>query len=319
MTAVKNLSLDQATALCTEWVPIGGQVYESATHLQEADFAAFRPHWEFDESFCADPGEVEDHRIYVRERGKERFGTPFPFPVTPEERQRFYRSAFNQALRAQNERLNEGASLAQAMEKFPGEIWRQEIDPCARSRVYAMMRDKATYTPRMDAFKAVHKQAVQDETERHKTGLAAKFDFTVRDRLRFYLEVMQRDAGELGFSHDARKSEDTFPVFSRPINSDWDSCLTLEDPQVLGMTRKSGSISVRLELRQRTFEGESSGADPGQLLFVPYNRVIPGFCYAYRNFSSLDELELSVRAHLCLLRTHLAAIEDAARGHLSTV
>ena len=136
--------------------------------------------------------------------------------------------------------------------------------------------------------------------------------------MRFYLEVLTRDAGVLGFSYDTKKSEDSFPVFSRPVCAGWDLCVTLKNPQVLGMTRRNGVIGLRLDLRQCTLEGEPSAPVPGQTLIVLYSSMIPGFTHAYQSFASLDELELSVRAHLCLLGMMLAPLEDVARRHLPT-
>ena len=312
------LSLEQAAELCKAWVPIGGLVHEYARRLQQAGFSAFLPACQFAESFCTSAEELEVHRRYVAERGKEILGTPMPNRASPDQAKLLYRSEFNQALRAQNDARNGGLPLAELTERYPNEPWRQHVDPAERARLRAWMLDMSAHDARWAQANAAKQDALDTEVERHGSGLSSQFTFSVRDRLRFYLEVMKRDAAKLGFSYDAAKSETTFPVFSRSVNAAWDLCLTLQKPTGIGRNPREGEVWPQLELRQRTLEGESEQAAVGQLLIIKYNIVIPGFSNAYRVFKTLGELELFVRAHLCLLGFSIETIAQTAAAQLPT-
>jgi hypothetical protein len=305
-----KLSLEQAIQVCNAWAPLGGHVFENAAHLQRARFTAFLPGFLFDDSFCATETELEIHRRYIRERGKEIFGTPCPAKATFEERRRFYRSEFNEVLREENNRLNAGIPRAEM------EMWRLEIDPCTRARMRAWLSGSVAYDARVGDLLQRQRYGRAVELEWHYSGLSANYSLSADDRMQFYLAVMQRHAPGLGFSLDLHKSHSTFPVFSRPLNAAWDLCLTLLEPQALGSGPGEGALSLHLELRHRSLAGDSRLAAAGQLLSVPYNRAIPSFCTTYREFRTLEELELIVRAHLCLLEPNVAAIAEGARPHL---
>lgn len=310
MTEPTRLSLEQAIQLCKAWAPLGSRVYENAAYLEHAQFTAFLPIFRFDESFAATDAELAIHRRYVMERGKEIFGTPSPTKATLQERGRFYRSEFNEVLREENKRLNAGIPSAEM------EMWRLEIDPCARARMRTWLQGSVAYDARVGALLQQQRQARAAEVKCHSSGLAAHYSFSAADRTRFCMAVMRRDAGALGFSLDLHKSAATLPVLSRPLNAAWDLCLTLLEPQALSSGPQEGTLSLHLELRQRSLAAQSGLAAAGQLLSVPYNRVIPGFWTTYRVFRTLEELEVILRAHLCLLEPNLAAIVQTARPHL---
>jgi hypothetical protein len=71
-------------------------------------------------------------------------------------------------------------------------------------------------------------------------------------------------------------------------------------------------------LRQHTLAGESEQASAGRLLIAQYNIVIPRFWKAYRVFKTLNELEVFIRAHWCLLGFSIETFAETARAHLAT-
>jgi hypothetical protein len=86
---------------------------------------------------------------------------------------------------------------------------------------------------------------------------------------------------------------------------------TVEDPKFFFLTPFQGHLALFLTLRRRTLRGSIAKGKAGEYLQFRFNIVVPGFYNAYRTFHGLDELEILIRAHLCLYQLMAPILENA--------
>jgi hypothetical protein len=122
---------------------------------------------------------------------------------------------------------------------------------------------------------------------------------------------MERDADSLGFHYDDERSRRNYPVFSKAIVPGWDLCWALEESESYFFIPFEGRFEPQLELRSNKLRGRPTRVEPGELLFIRYYSVVPGFSNGYWRFLSLDDLETAIKAHLCLYRLMAPIIEGS--------
>lgn len=295
----RRLSFEQANAICRRFVPIGDNLFTYIERLKEANFSAFVPYHEFLDSFASCPEDLRVHRRYQIELAKLRLGRPHPMRRSSATWRQVFFSPFIQHLREERDRAN-GVPETELSRRYPwGEAaWRREIDPCERNKVYASVNDEEFYEARWNAMLEERRQRLVAEVPIHATGLAKDYNLSKKGRYSFFTAAMKRDAAKLGFHYDAGKSYPDFPVFSKPINDDWDLCWAIEEPEFFFMDPMSGSFDPYLELRHKKLSGSIGKAKVGDFLHIEYNHIVIGFGNAYWQFYDLDELETVVRAHL---------------------
>lgn len=283
-----------------------------AEKLKAAGFAAVVPRDEFIESFAVDEQERASHRQFGVEIAKMQLSRQEPAEWWGGKV--FYQSSFVEALRQRRDTEN-GCSTAEIRTKYPGEIWRQEIDPCQARMTFARMKD-ASFRERWQSVIDAEAKLVDRESKEHATGLGEGGGFDPESRYKFLDRVLRRDLPLLGFAFDEAKSSLDYSVYSRRIMGDLDLCWTLEEVDGFTMWRDHGNYRPSLQLRRANAHGTMARAakkDPANILVVAYNVVLPNFGVAYWRFRNLNELETIAKAHLCLLGLLLQPIESAVR------
>jgi hypothetical protein len=332
---IRPLTAQEAAAICRQWVPIGEDVFTYVEQLQAAGFSAFAPIMRFEASYCQSEEERLAHRRYVIERAKQRLGRPNAFPASAQERSAYYSSAYLRELIAKRDQDN-GVPEQQLAVRFPGEIWRRELEACGRRRVMASMLDGENFEAQGRALKdEIHEIIAREvgvhtlvegtgglreledndpasvvsrlvELEEESTGELQEFE-----RFRFFGKIMDREASRLGFEYDATKSQVNYPVFAKAIAEDWDLCWTIEDRKPF-MVPGRGLLHLALQLRHRRLKGPIGARSAGRVLSIPYQFIVPGLSTAYLQFASLREMELIIQAHLCLFGLIAPALERGA-------
>lgn len=297
--AVRALTAGEADAVCRELVPIGDHVFDLKDQLQQAGFAAFIPANRLEESYCHSD-DVDAHRRYTLEHAKDLLGRPFQFRATPEERSRFYRSPYIQKLLAERDQEN-GVPESELSVRYPGEIWRLEIDSCRKAIMRATIQEPDLFKQRSQEAQREQREIIAREASRYDSNMAQESSFQdVAARYELFWEIMSQEAVRLGFEYDRAKSKSGYPVFSKHGGGDWDLCWAIEDAVAFFPGPKEGSLELSLELRPRGLTGRLSNAGPGQFLIFAYQRIVPGFLAAYRQFHSFSELALCIHARLTL-------------------
>lgn len=307
-----KLSFQQANAICREFLPLGDRAFDYMARLREAGFEAFAPRHMYDESFAESPEELEIHRRCVVEIAKEQLSRPYPMRFSMEEFELTYFSPYLQRLRRERDQAN-GVPEDQLSGRYPmGEsAWRRKIDPCERRRVQLHVNQWEAYQARWDALLDAERRALEDEAERHATGLGRlPHTFDKSGRYAFFAAVMERDAAALGFHYDKPKSRPNYPVFSKAITDDWHLCWAIEDAQGFFRSPLYGLFKPHLEIRSRALRGSLAKAESGELLIIRYDIIVPGFYTGYWRFFDLDELETVIRAHLHFYGLIAPTIED---------
>lgn len=309
---IPKLSFDQANTICRHFLPIGDATFKYADELIKAGFSAFSPYANFIESFCDSHENLQIHRKCVIEGAKNLLGRPWPFHVNDAEEGLLFRSPYLQRLIQERDEEN-GVPDDRLPTKFPGEIWRPEIDPCRRRSMFESVNNRQAHDARWSITKQEHQRKLALEVGQHATDLARNHSFDRRRRHAFFAAVMKQNIGMLGFELDKLKSRAGFSVFSRQIGSDWDLCWALEEPNSLTFDDFKGSFRPYLEIRHRNLKGSIKSAKNGQFLIIRYDRVVPGFFNGYGQFSSLEELETVIKAHLRLYGLMAPIIEGGIR------
>lgn len=304
-----RLSPEQARAVCREFVPIGDRVFDYMGQLREAGFRAFLPRHHFVEVFAETPEQLAIHRRCVSERVKEWLAKPWPMTLAVGGPKSAYVSPYLQQLREERDRVN-GVGVDQLGVRFPEQfVWREEVDPCKRRVLQARGSDfyEARWSETLDEERRVR----ESEAERLASGLGkVPHTFDKKGRYAFFVAVMERDAGPLGFQYDRKKSRAGFPVFSKSMTDDWHLCWALEESRGFSSIPMEGSFEPFLELRSRDMRGAIHRAEPGEFLHIRHSFVVPGFSRGYWRFFSLGELEVAIKAHLHLYSLMAPIIED---------
>ena len=286
ISETSSLSFDQASTICEEFAPIGDLVFHHMRALADDGFEAFVPINEFIELFAADAEELELHKKCVVELAKDDLTRPQPIPIFDDSK--VMKSPFILELKERYAaEHNEPAKY----------VDRTKIDPCLRRSDQLARSDPDAWQRRWDGARAARKDHVTSEVRRHGSGLARKRALGMLDRAGFYRLAMERDASALGLKLK-RNRRLQMPIFSRPLNENWEVSFVVEEQGLFFQSPFSGSLDMSLEIRCASWRKDN--VQPGKLLHIQYQRGVPGFFGGYNEFESLDELEVLIKAHLRL-------------------
>lgn len=221
------LSVQQVNAICARLLPIGDKIFEYKEQLRDGGFAAFVPYHEFLDSFCTCEKDQQLHRQCLIEGAKNRLGRPFPLRMIRAYGEHLYFSPFFQQLLDERDQQN-GVPETQLSSRYPGELWRQEVDPCERRKTLREITERETYEVSWNHMLRRQRECFLLEAGRHATDLAAAFSFDQRGRYAFYTAAMERHASALGFQLNKKSSRPNYPVFSIQAAGDWELCWTMD-------------------------------------------------------------------------------------------
>ena len=300
--ANSKLSFKRASLVCREFIPIGDALVSHINSLISADYSAFLPHYQFEQSFCTTEEDINIHIKCLIEEAKLTLGRPWPLSlrVSFEDRQHIFTSIFIEELCKERDIINR-VPVSQLALVYPGELWRTEIDPCKYKMAYARIRNKKDFDEQWAAVRDEQRRRFENEVARHSTGLARGYEFGEKsDRYQFFKTVMDRNASLLGFEYDKRKSGAYRAIFTKQIGDTWDLCLVIEELRQFCFSSAEGHFELSLEIRDRHLNGSVENAESGTFLIIRFQNIIPGFLRSYWKFYSFDELETIVKAHLYL-------------------
>lgn len=303
-----KLTFVQANLICSQLLSIGDEAPGIMEQLRLSGFKAFDPYNRFVESFCDSQEELLIHHRYIVEWAKERLGQPTPISIP--DMDLVYFSPFLKSLRSEREK-NNGVPVDQLSSHFSGGecAWRYQIDPCERRKVYSEVNHKDLYEMQRNIMLQQQRQQLEIEVRHHSTALSERYAFDKEGRYSLFNAVMYQSTHSTGLQFDKSRSRSAYPVFTKPINDNWDLCLVIEEPRFFNWSASEGDFSPFLEVRSKKLRGKLNKAEPGEFLNLRYCEIVPGFFSAYRKFCSLAELETIIKAHLCLYETITPALE----------
>ena len=316
-SAVRALAAAKAGVLCRGLAAIGEGVFTYMERLEAAGFCGFQPRLRFMESFCARQEDCEVHRRCIIERAKNLLGRPWPLRARRSEREAFFHSDYIQNLKARRDAEN-GVDEMQLADRYPGEIWRLEYDPCLQAHARFVISQPSQNAQRMEQVLYEERSIIERETSRHATGLSDQYasegsEVGGSGRIEFLIAVMQREIGGLGYEYDSLKGGSDYPVFSKPVGKEWDLCWVLDDVSAFALGVAIGRYVPLLQLRHRRLAGDLRGAKSGEWLQFRYRGIVPGFDQAYSQFYDLDELEMLIKANVCFYAMMAPTVEGICR------
>jgi len=309
------MRVEQIERLYASLTRCGDDVLGLAEQLQTAGFAAIGPRREFRASFCSNDADRALHQKYAIEIAKTALARQQPTQWF--ESKTFYRSQLLDELRQRRD-LENGCDGREIRNRFPGEVWRLEIDPCNMRLAQARMKDKS-FESRWQSVVESESQILAAETLAHATGLGRSFAFDPAGRHAFLDRVLERELAPFAFAFDRQKSSLGYSVFSKKLYDDLDLCWSLEEVDFF--VAFDGNYRPTLQLRRPNVRGKLSRAakeNPANLLLIDYVAAVPDFQVAYWKFRNLDELETIVKAHVYLYGLLAQRIDDAVRDAFSS-
>jgi hypothetical protein len=307
-----TLSIEQVTELCAEFLSVGDHVFDYMNELRKAGFNAFEPFEEFVLSYATSAEEVALHNRLIVEGPKTLLVDLPPHLVRIWGTGPFH-SEFIENLEARRDKEN-GVPQHELESRYPGEyVWRSEIDPCLRHMEYFRLTNSEAFDAQWDAVVEAMRLRVAEEAKCFATGLSGAYSFTSSGRHYLFLAVMEREAKNLGFFYDKKRSSTICPVFSNRVTAEWDLCLFIEDFLTFVLTPFDGIFDLYLEIRPRELPGGSRKGRAEEYPRMRLDRVVPGFTNAYRKFRNLQELETIIKAHLFLYGLMAPIIEGGMK------
>jgi len=318
MAAVKKtIPVDIKRKVLYPLVPLLDRSSEYRERLLQSGFQAFLPYERYKESFC-EAQDIQAHLLYMRENAKESLGQIGICPPLLTGEGLGYRSPVLEELRRQRD-ARIGCSYREAGQRqIPA--FELEIDPCERRYLQMPLLDPS-YRAREEEKQLEKRRLLTIEAQRHASGLALSYAMDKPDKLAFFYEVMTRELAPHGLEYTKRFST-KYPVFSKELGNGWYLCWGLEDTDVFWVFGNEGSLDLMVYVCHKTFGKTRLGLSKDDyFLRIRYEQIVPSFPGAYRSFTNLDELELIVKAHVCLygmVNEHIeAAIADS--GLLDTL
>jgi hypothetical protein len=311
-----EISFQKANAICQRLLPIGDHVFDCMDKLTQAGFVAWRPYYDFVESFAADADDADVHHKYLVESAKNVLARPWALlghgQFTP-----VYTSPFIQTLIEARDARN-GVSEHGLVAKYGGveAAWRREVDPCLSQQVKTSLIDKKGYSQRWLLMQAKQQKQFELEVQKFGAGVSASFPFGPKGRRDCFVALMKQHAECRGFTYDRQKSTANFPVFTKPLSAEWDICWVVEKIKEFASGPIFGYFMPEVQIRKSQVLGPRSKAPSGEVIDIRYQNIVPGFSNAYLKFHSLRELEVVVLAHLHFYQLVAPAIEKGVQEAL---
>jgi len=192
--------------------------------------------------------------------------------------------------------VENGCSLVDVSKMYPGERWREEIDPCSRRRWYLALRKRRE----LDRMEAAYEESRCDsflrDVDAHKTGISRSYSWDAPRRLEFYVEAMTTVFGPFGFKVSSRKLGDLPAIFTKAVNENWRIALVPDG----SLHRKDVNPHFELSIFLYTNRPTEFRPRVGHVLRIKLDLIVPGFYNGYLVVNSLDELEVAIRARSVL-------------------
>lgn len=232
---------------------------------------------------------------------------PWPLSLNISSENKYYQSNFLEALAVERDRRN-GVPFRDLAERFPGEIWRQDIDPCEARASQMSVHNSQAHDEAWKQAMSARDRLKLDEASRSGIRCNTEVTSTSFNRVRVFEDVVSENTAGFGFSLDLKRSRQNQPVFSKSLADEWDLCLSVENLSgFLGTFRREGQefgcVDVVTSIRHSKLTGSIRNANPRKLLILRLQEATPYFSVAYREFFDASSLGLSIRANLALLRT----------------
>lgn len=306
-----SLNTDSQRRVLAELLALGERHWEFVATLQQAGWDVVIPRLDFEASFGDSEEERSEFRRYVVESTKIALANPnirFHLP----EGEPYSTEYMDELRRRRDEQFK--TSLA------PGErpLWMIELNPCLRRMGQLRYAGPVAFSRRLESVRDEEKQRRVREIALHASGLSREFSGEIARLARFYQAVMERESSPLGFSSDAQRSTSDRPVMSKELVEGWDLCLSPE-PLAWFPGRKDGQAVAILSLQAKRHRKPVARAKWDQVLIVEHTRLVRHFDDLYKNFASLDELEVILMARMYFLSLVIKDIEAGLLMGLANV
>jgi hypothetical protein len=291
---VAELSYQQQGQLLARLLPLAENWWETIEAMRGGGWNVFLPRLNFEMSFASTEEDLLQYRRYVIEDAKCRIANPNSRIFIPRQGLPFDSEWFRQL------RVLRDQELGEPYDPQKHAFWQGAVITCIRRMDLLRHEDRKEFERRMATVVQEEHRLRSGEIERHGSELPQQVTFDPEGISSFYRTVLEGHVSSLGFGVDTLRSRDGYPVFSRRINESWDLCLTPE-PLVWWLGKKSGESSLLLSLQAVGQHRPLKKARLSQVLLIEIWHLIPYFDFLYRYFSTLEELEITISARICLL------------------
>jgi hypothetical protein len=298
---VPALDIEAQKKVLAELLPLADRCWDFVNAMQKAQWDAVLPLLNFEASF----GEAEildEYRQYRVESAKASIANPnirFRLPEGPP-----YDSEFLKQLRM---RRDEEIGARFKTSRVP--IWAKKLTVCLRRMELLRYAQRSEFERGFAAVKEEEQQRRLREVARQASGLSAAFSNEIDRQGKFYQAVVEREFGPLGSSFNGARSNSDYVVFSKPLVTRWELCLSPE-PLAWYPGRKEGEARIVLTLQAERHRRPVRQAKWDQVVAIEYVELVPYFDFCYKRFTSLDELEIIIMARAFLLSLAIKEVES---------
>jgi hypothetical protein len=298
------LEYDEQLALLAMLLPLPEQSWAYIEKLQTANFDAFWPMLEFEMSFARSDEQLQIYKRVKIELAKVALANPnkrlwarpgglgYLSPYLMSLRDEFVNGL---AKLPAADRLKEPYDAVEIALPRLSQVWRYE-----RPKWFASLRE-------VDIEIEARKMT---EAAFHASGISRKFFSSLERPAEPYAAIVARESAAFEFRADPKRTRGGYPVFSKPVSVGWDLCLSPEEI-VWWPGERQGQAQMLLSLQAQGQHKPLRRADVSQVLLLEYGRLVENFYSAYDLFTSLDELELVLKAQFHLLSFVISDIERA--------
>jgi len=237
---VPALDIEAQKKVLAELLPLAERCWDFTDAMQKAGWDTVLPRLNFETSFGE--GEiVVEYRRYIVESAKAHIANPnsrFRLPEgTP------YDSEFLKELR-----IHRDQEISAHFKPPNVPIWAKKLTVCLRRMELLRYAQRNEFDHQFAAVKEEEQQRRLHEVARHASGISQAFGNELDRPARFYRAVVEREFGPLGFIFDDARSNSDYIVFSKPLVTGWELCVTPE-PLAWYPGRKEGEARIVLTLQ----------------------------------------------------------------------
>lgn len=295
---LKEVTFEQANAICRRLVPLGEMAIQTLDKLRDAGFSAFVKRDEFYAAFARDEEELRVYQRCLLETAKEMLGRPSLYRIPAGA---VYSSPYLERLRQEG-------------------FLEYEIDPVRRRANHFHQTEKALYESRWQSMLEAQQRHLSEEAGRLTSDLSTGFAFDRNGRFSFIKKAVAWYGASCGFTYDKRRSTNQRPLFSKQLNANWDLCLIIPDTaHIAWLDQPHGHLSFALLVAYRDWSAYRSKikAKDDQILTLRYGwAALQHFGGAYLRFESLKDVEIITAAYLELFKIVSPVIEEAITTEL---
>lgn len=286
---ISALTFERAMHICRGIAPICENATSYAERLERDGFEVFSYMADWRASFCKNAAELEIHGRYLRETAWLEMANPFPLCETAMPSQSATSEFIDRLVKTRD--AENGVPVNLVGKGDPHELWKTEIDPCARRLMKERVENRTEFEVKWRAVADRMASRLREEIAIHGVSDPDGGLQVPSMRLHRVRSALSRELAPLGFRHDRQRSRGTYLVFSKQADlPQWNLFFSIEDVDGILVPADMGLFHLSFGIRHRSLRGPLKNARRDRYLIFRYQRIVPDFVGGYTAFSRRERV-----------------------------